>query len=597
MITFAASWWGTFVYDDVATIALDERVHHPSRFHELWTQSQWALARGNNLSNWRPLTATSFALNWWVTPEAAWSFHLINTLLHGTVTLIVALLAIEILGSLWAGAAVAALFAVHPVHAEAVANISGRSELMAALFALLAWRAHRRGRPIWAVSWFALGVFSKESALTILGVMIVDDLLGRPGSPARPSRDIRPWAAFAAATLLYLAARWAVLGSIGRNAGMREMFLMNPLLAESVTILTQWSTAFKVLGLHWALFLWPARLIADHGWQQIPLARDFNDPGALASLILLMALGVFTAWAWRRRPPLALGILIWFITCQATANLLTISGILFAERLLYLPSLGACLVAGSLIDPLVRSSRAQVRGATAGALAVVIFAMMIRAEVRAWQWNNPLRLWKYDAAAAPLSSQAQGAYGQALRHAGRVEESLAPLRRAIELSRPSNRPGTLPQFPQATRELIRSLLQVIQERRAAGREYEADQLTAELDQLIDIHLQLRPRDAEVLAYRGIGLATKGDLHSAEAAFRQALDADDENLHALCRYGEFLRRVGRPAEARPLLERAVQVHPLVPLTHLTLARLLEDLGESEAAAAEMAEGERLRLGER
>ncbi len=230
VVTYSISWWGDFVYDDLRIIVADERVSEPGRWGELWSRSHWNLERGNNLSNWRPLASSSYAVNWWFTPASPWSFHLINTLLHGAVTLLVFSLSREVLRRTWPGAAAAALFAVHPVHAEAVANIIGRSELMAALFGLLAWRAHRHGRPVWAAVWLGVGVLCKESALPLVGVMVLDDALGRPGSPVRPRMRVGTWLPMMVVTAIYLAARWAVLGCLGRNSGMALMSVYYPLL-------------------------------------------------------------------------------------------------------------------------------------------------------------------------------------------------------------------------------------------------------------------------------------------------------------------------------------------------------------------------------
>src|SRR5580704_561099 len=91
----------------------------------------------------RPVTFATFAGNWAIGAGHAFGYHLMNLLLHAAVTLLLYLVLRKILESFASGTIVAwtaaLLFAVHPIHTEAVASIVGRSELLAAGFLLAAW--------------------------------------------------------------------------------------------------------------------------------------------------------------------------------------------------------------------------------------------------------------------------------------------------------------------------------------------------------------------------------------------------------------------------------------------------------------------------
>src|SRR5258708_38363978 len=120
--------------------------------------------KANNI--FRPVTFATFALNWAVDGGHPFGYHLVNLLLHAAVSFLLYLVLCLLLEPLprarTAAFAAAWLFALHPIHTEAVASVVGRSELLAAGFLLLAWLLHLYDRPILALVCFALAMLSKE---------------------------------------------------------------------------------------------------------------------------------------------------------------------------------------------------------------------------------------------------------------------------------------------------------------------------------------------------------------------------------------------------------------------------------------------------
>jgi tetratricopeptide (TPR) repeat protein len=592
VLTCAISWAGKFAYDDYAIIVRDERVHSPSLWYQLWTRDYWNHPRGNNLSNWRPLASTTYALNWFLLGPHPWSFHVINTLIHGAVTLLVFALAREILRGPWPAAITAALFAVHPLHVEAVANVVGRAELMAALFALLAWRSHRHGRPVAAALFFALGVLSKETALPILGVLVLDDLLGRPGSPQAPQWRLRPWLGLAAVTLLYLAARWAVIGSIGANRGMARLVPLNPILADGTPLMAQWATAIKVLGWQWWLFLWPAHLSADYSWRQIPLSPSLLDPPAAAAALFLCALLFLALGSWRRWPAVTLGIGVWFLADLLTSNLIIKVGVLFAERLLYLPSVGMCLLVGALAAGALRPRARWAPRAVAVASGLILVAGFARSAKRTWDWGTGLRLWEHDVKVVPKACHAWTCLGIEYKHNAMPREAHIALRQAIDLSRATDAPDARPRHPLALESLAGLLLPMAEEADREGSHQYAAELREEIDRAIAHCLLLEPNNGEVLSYYAIRLLQKGEREEADRIFRRSVKVADRDVIALCNFGDYLWRIGQPREAIDPLERALREFPEARRPHELLAQIYSALGDPAAAEAHRREAARL-----
>src|ERR1700720_1200269 len=134
----------------------------------------------NKASNvFRPLTFATFALNWRLGGARPFGFHLLNLILHAVASLLLYLLLEALLGASPSGKAVAfaaaLVFAVHPLHTEAVSSVVGRAELLAVGFLFAAWILHLNDWQISAVICFVLALLSKESAVVFLPLLLVGD--------------------------------------------------------------------------------------------------------------------------------------------------------------------------------------------------------------------------------------------------------------------------------------------------------------------------------------------------------------------------------------------------------------------------------------
>ncbi len=220
----------------------------------------------------------------------------------------------------------ALLFAVHPIHTEAVAGIVGRSELLAAGFLLTAWLLHLRDRHLLTLLCFALALLAKESAVVFLPlVLICDYARGR----------LKPrllYVSIAGMTTLYLATFWRLQGS---RFGTVIPFLDNPLagLPAGLRILNALRVGWKYLGLH----VYPAALSSDYSYAAITLYSNGRTLGVVATAFVL------ALWIWAlytRRVAWAVAGAIYLVGFAVTANLLFPIGTIMGERLAYLPSIG-----------------------------------------------------------------------------------------------------------------------------------------------------------------------------------------------------------------------------------------------------------------
>src|SRR5437016_4128465 len=194
---YAVTLGGTYVYDDRYILLTDPRVGDTSQWGQFWTKDYFNGAADNL---YRPLVSMSYAIQARVHGRGegrAWAFHLVNWLLHAGACAAVAELARRLTRSSPAALIAGVLFAAHPIHVEAVANIVGRAELMcglgifAALVLFLRPLTTGRAIAIWACFVFAL--LSKEQGLLLPLLLaaamparrhIVGATLVSPSSPA-----------------------------------------------------------------------------------------------------------------------------------------------------------------------------------------------------------------------------------------------------------------------------------------------------------------------------------------------------------------------------------------------------------------------------
>jgi len=162
---YLGALWNRWALDDIPIIYFNPLVHAPTGIWRAFVSPYWPRELSGEL--YRPLAIATYALDWQV-GRVAW-FHAVNLMWHAAASVGVAALARR-----WSGdrAALVAglLFAVHPVHVEGVANIVGRAELMAAVFALLAvYAALGRESVGWSAAAFTCGLLSKENAAVVPG--------------------------------------------------------------------------------------------------------------------------------------------------------------------------------------------------------------------------------------------------------------------------------------------------------------------------------------------------------------------------------------------------------------------------------------------
>lgn len=430
LAAFATSLGNGFAFDDKGILVRNDRVHH---FEGLryFAQSYWPTAL------YRPATIMGFALQWQIAGGASWVFHLVNLLLYLALVLAVLRLARRLLtpGAAWL---VAALFAVHPVHVEAVANVVGQPEILVPLLQVTAviWYLSRRetirsaGTVLGIASLYLLSCLAKESGIMLPGLLLAAEATVVParGNWRDRARAVAPlFGLLGAIAVTYLVVRTHILGQFAGD-------LPHPWL-EGLGLGGRVLTMLAVVPQWFRLLVVPWHLQADYMPKELDRATGVGDAQVLGAVLVLG----WASAAWRLRkvcPTTTFGLLWIAVSLFPVSNVLVPTGILLAERTLVSPTVGAMLALGGLAPLLAEPLRAAPsweRRVAGGFMAAVLLLGVWRSAARSLIWRNDSTLFRQTVLDAPRSYKAHAALGQTLFDEGRRQEGERELRLALEI--------------------------------------------------------------------------------------------------------------------------------------------------------------------
>lgn len=609
LLTYSNTLRHALVWDDLAAIKENPLVERLD-VRGIFTTAYW-YPDPKLTDLYRPVTVLSFAINHRIGGFQPAVYHLTNVVLHGLISLLLFFLLAKITGRLAFALTASLIFAVHPVHVEAVAWVSGRSELLACLFMLLAWRVSLPGKSgITSPAAIAgtgllylLALLSKESALVLLPVVwcfraVQTSPAGRAGSvPAAVwRRFFRPVdAAFIAATVVMLVARLALLGQIGPKTTDTVPFVENPLayLPAATRILT----AIKLYGLYLWKMIWPLHLSSDYSFAEIPVAT-LADPWVWISLILA-GICLFAVYRIGISSWILAGILAFVAGLTMVVQLLFPTGTLFAERLAYFPLIGYAVALVAALDH--QATRRVLHGSGPVLLAALLSFFFLRSLRRNLDWKDPETVFLTMAANAPQSAKAQTLAGTVVAErdpaAARdfFEKSLriypAYPQAKLGLAQAEINTG---HFLKAERILIEALQQPADPRESVHwkGEWETTALQAlatayrgsqKFDRALAVSEQILAKSpADAFAMQERAMALEGLHRNSEAlgAYQKAIAAGADNAELRNRLGGIYLRAGDTEAALQQLLQARKMLPSYALTYFNLADIYRQVGDRE-----------------
>ncbi len=589
ILSFAPAVANNFVYDDHQIIRDNPCLDSLSNLPAIWTTDYWRPAPGGERvldtyrdRLYRPLTLTTYALNVAIHGKTPTGFLAVNIALHALVSVLVLLVIRRLVNDDAIAAIAALLFAVHPVHTEAVANTVGRAELLSAGFVLagaLLVLAHHAKRSVWrelaAALAFLAALTSKETAVCYPGVVFAAMLLNR--SQEARGRLLRLAGVLCLPLLLYFPLRYSALDGYLIRAEAPAVY-MNPLVGAS--LIERVNGALMIAGWNLRLLLLPITYSSDYNYQVIDPTR-FDRYTLLGVISLATSIALLTGFrSADRTRRLAAGLALMFLATYALiSNTVLLIGVAAADRLLYLPSAPALALIGLGVVTAWRALAANVEPRARRLMltlgAALLLALAARSAARSTLWSDDLELFQTDVAAFPKSVKLH------LNVAGTAMNRLAAL---ADTADPDQAPEREQLMTLADHHAAAALSLFYNADRAIYWRAQIAFMRGDIERATEyarLALAGRPREE---AFRVLLAQLTGEPTSAAEleTLANQVQAQPQDPNARLAYGQALLAAGRPREAADVLRVAAELAPNEPDLHRALAWALLAADQREAA---------------
>jgi tetratricopeptide (TPR) repeat protein len=398
LVVTAVIYWRTADYDftsyDDPIVLLDRhRIRSLANLPAIWTKS--------HKMDFFPITETSYAIEYALVKYEPMLYHVTNVGLHlactGAVFALAWMLGLGTLGS----AVAAAAFGFHPIHVESVAWIADRKDLLAGLFgtlSILGFVAHdRRGN--FAIYWIAIllgiaAILSKPSAVSIgASVFVVQFVIFQVCVRRAVLRSL---------PLL-------IIGLVFSGIIFWMHYEGGNVRPETVTRPQQWLLAVYGFAFPLWKFIWPFPLLPYYEKQVLTLGQEAAW-GALATLLIC---GVIT-W-WNRKNVWVLMAMGWYLMgILPVLRYVDVGFMSVADRYMYWPSIGLCLMIGAGIRHAWTNSNSTGMRTTVGAITIsAMIGLLSLTHNQIPAWENSETVWNHVRKHNPQSPKAYNGLGEA----------------------------------------------------------------------------------------------------------------------------------------------------------------------------------------
>ena len=554
VLAYFNSLTGPFIFDDVLNIRNN---HELRRLWPIWKTIWGPLATG---VSGRPVVQLSFALNYAVHKFDVRGYHVTNLFLHIATSLTLfgilrrTFISRPLAPRFGPHAAPLALIAamiwqVHPLLSDSVTYLSGRTEILAALFMLLTLYSAIRSSGsaararLWqlaAVVFFFIDTGCKEIAAATPFLVLIYDRLFLSESFRQMFRE-RRW--------LY-AGMFACLVFIPLNLYMADFHRSALVVRDPISSWDYLKIQAEVLVLYLRLSFWPHPLIIDYSdWKRHPsLASVLPHAVLIASMLAVTVYGLLRRW------PAAFAGAWCFLILGPTSSVLPLPTEIVTERRMYLPLMAIVtvfvVVSFRLLQRLVERfpRRKQMVRVCAGALVVTILgAATQRTLWRNEDYKNPIGLWSDVINHRPNNARAYDNLAFEFLVRGEDAAAKACFLKGLEMS-----PGDPTSFNNIATILMR----------------EGDQAGA--IRYLEEAIRLDPRYGSALTNLGTVYYDKGDFAKAEGYVREALKLQPNRPFVLITLGKIRLAQGDTSEAEQLSLAALRVDPASTDAHKLLA---------------------------
>lgn len=432
MIVYGNTFTHSFAYDDFSVITGNTFTQKGFNgiIDHLTHDSFYGFTGKENLfegGRYRPLSLITFSIEYGLWGENPQMNHIINILLFALSMMVLYRLLqmlfktnsdLNVKAKLMSiPFVIVALFIVHPIHTEVLANIKGRDEILVLLFSLLAFvyafkntQEKKLKYSLLTALFIFLGLLSKENAIVFvllipLGIWVFsEDVKIKKFIPAT----------LVVASIVFLIIRQSVLGAVQVESSQADNIINNAFMHAD-----GWREIYGTIFYTWGKYLYllfiPHPLTIDY----YPFHIDYVDIFSLKSLVPLLIFiiaGVVSVWGVIKKRKWAYGLVFFFVSFSLVSNFLFIVGPFMGERLVFIPSLGFILFIVVLFYtylPKWTSNKIKSNSVMAF-FAIACIAYAAKTIDRNFDWKDNFTLYTTDVHTSPKSAIINQSAGQEL---------------------------------------------------------------------------------------------------------------------------------------------------------------------------------------
>ena len=368
---------------------------------------------GNNYSGpiYRPTSLIMFAIEWQLSPNNPHLNHFINVLLFSLSCWLLFILLCRLFREhkhrILLPFIFCLLYLAHPIHTEVVDNIKSRDEILTLLFGVLSTlfilnfilKESKLGLALGSIFFF-LCLLSKESGIVFL---ILIPLIIYVFTDVKIKKQIPVFLFFASSVILYFAIRHEIF----KNVPGPRLNAINNTLYAAPDFISRQATAFYILLKYLWLLIFPHPLSCDYSWAYIKI-QSVVSPVALFSILLFFGVTIFSLFKIRKKNIFAFSLLFFLIAFAPVSNIFMLMGSTMADRFMYVPSIGFCLLITLLILKFIKPPKniQKVSYAMFGffrinsryllVTALLFIPYTVKTIVRSRSWENNTTLFSTD---------------------------------------------------------------------------------------------------------------------------------------------------------------------------------------------------------
>ncbi|XP_049307444.1 uncharacterized protein LOC105223869 [Bactrocera dorsalis] len=712
-----ACYWNSaqceLVFDDISAVRDNKDLRSYTPLRNIFLNDFWGtpMRKEQSHKSYRPLTVLTFRFNYWLHELQPYGYHIVNMLLHIVVCLlwrrVCRLLLLHCAGAVGASTSAliqrcnmlrintcsflaALLFAVHPIHTEAVTGVVGRAELLSSIFYLCAFLAYagavntpttllhrqqsslhqqqqqqqsvKKQRTRWSVLCCTFGacllasMLCKEQGITIAGICVAYELFvvqqlrplelwlcvqrlfedrTRILTPQHVAKSPTAAAVSASSTTgVYNRVSGIWHGTLLRRLGflvcitfallVGRVYVMGSQLpvftrfdnpASAAATPTRQLTFSYLIYLNLWLMLFPCNLCCDWTMGTIPLIEGFSDARNLATIATFASLAAVTWHACTTRNLMHSRVLLMGLAWLAlpflpASNLFFHVGFVIAERILYMPSMGYCLLIAygyMQMEEYLRVKGAIARRFLQLALGLLLLTHALKTFERNKDWRTEYTLFMSGVYVNGRNAKLFNNVGHALENEQRYAEALTYFQQAVRIQpddigahiNVGRTYNNLQQYEQA--ELAYRQAKALFPQVKPGESYQARVAPNHLNVFINLaqliaRNRTRLEEADLLYRQAISMRAdyvqayinRGDIlmklnrtAQAQEVYEKALLYDSENADIYYNLGVVFLEQGKSAQAHVYFNKAIELYPEHEQALLNSAILLQEHGGAEA----------------